>query len=197
MARKPAPVETSEESPMTENNVLTENIVLTYGPFTVSVEDLPASSVAYLLQYGFGKTLQDSASGVMKTVTKALAENGEEAISLRNAFPDAEDSAIPRLQATFVMQVRMHALSSGTMGTRHTGGGAPRKSTLESEMIKVAKEGLKKAAAARGKTLPKASTPEYEAILEAYTSRNIDSIKVEAERRLSAVTSDDLDDIFG
>ena len=50
-----------------------------YGDFKLAIADLSQKAAVYLLQYGFGKSLQDSVAGVRKEMTNAvkMGEDGK------------------------------------------------------------------------------------------------------------------------
>jgi hypothetical protein len=193
MARKSTTQETTE---MQTETVPTPVQGLSYGAFSTPVDSLPPAAVAYLLQYGFGKSLQDAASGVVKATQAIVVAGGEPLTVLQGEFPGVADEDLPRAAANAKMQARYEAILSGTVGTR-MGTSGPKATSLDVEIGKVAREFLRKAAKTAGKTLPKADSDDYKALLERYSAKNSQVIKDEAERRMGSAQVEDLDDIFG
>ena len=77
---------------------------ITYKTFSLETESLNSSALAYLIEYGFKQSLQDSVAGVKKA---ALEEGQTEA--------DAEALVLS------TMQVRFDAIIAGEVATRSQG----------------------------------------------------------------------------
>jgi hypothetical protein len=69
-----------------------------YGDFKLAIADLSQKAAVYLLQYGFGKSLQDSVAGVRKEMTNAvkMGEDGKTPLldEAGNTIP-----AIPKMKS--------------------------------------------------------------------------------------------------
>ena len=207
MTKKPTPP--AETAPQ-EIVPPTEATTLAFGDFKVEVSALPESTVSRLLAYGFGKMLQDAASGTVKRVT-ALGEafakgttNDEETkeweaiVKEHGSFlpsPEAYAKAVAHGQQS----TRFKAMLEGTLNVRASG--APRVVGDDKLAQDAAKEILAQKAKAKGAKLPKADSDEYKIMLGkvmvAYAEEIAASVQAKkaAAAALAAAIKDD--DIFG
>jgi hypothetical protein len=151
---------------------------LTYGKFTIDTADVTESGIAYLLQYGFAKSLQDSVAGVKAAMADETDESGEA------KYNDAEIAVALHDK----QQSRFEAIVAGTVGTRATG---PRATPVETMMRNVAKEAIRVACVAQGRKLPKGEA--MVALVDKYLSKHMAATRAEAERRIAATAGIDLD----
>lgn len=158
-----------------------------------SDDDGLAKGIAYILQYGFAKTLQDSVSGEAKRlkdrakqITDAIAAGTEDDLDPEREdgepLTDAEITA--KLQADMVE--RRDNILDGTVSAR-----GPRLPTIERVMKEIAIANLKAIAKEKGKKMPakvkgKPNTA-LDAMVKAYTAANEAKVRAEAERRIEAL----------
>lgn len=152
--------------------------MLDYNGIKVDTDKITPAGIAYLLQYGWAKSLQDSAAGRKKAM---LAGDDE-------TPPMTEEEAEAALVE--IMTKRADAIVAGEVGQR---AGGPRLTKLDRVMRNVAAEIIKTAAAKKGKKLPKGDA--WQMLVSAYIEKNLDSVKAEAERRMESV-SEEADDIL-
>lgn len=153
--------------------------MLDYNGIKVDTDKITPAGIAYLLQYGWAKSLQDSVAGRKKAM---LAGDDE-------TPPMTEDEAEAKLIE--IMTKRAEAIVAGEVGQRS---GGPRISKLERVMRNVAAEIVKAAAAKKGRKLPKGEA--YQNLISAYIAKNEAAVREEAERRMESV-SEEADDILG
>ena len=158
-----------------------ENMKLEYNGISANTSEISEAGLAYLLAYGWAKSLQDSVAGRKKALMAGDAE--------KEIAPLDEDEADAKLVE--MMTKRAQAICDGEVGHR---AGGPRISKLDRVMRTVAAEIIRAAAAAKGKKLPKGDA--YQALVSAYVAKNEAAVKAEAERRM-AISADDADDILG
>lgn len=171
-------VESSAQVEAPEGGTLPATV--TFGDFSITITDIPASGIYYLLQYGFAKSVQDSVAGMKKKLTEEKGEDGEPKFTA-----DEVEAQLREAQ-----QERITRILEGTIGTRTAG--APRATPFEAMVTKVAKAMLKAAAAKIKKVLPKADSEEYEALLAGFTAKHKERIEEEAKRRMEVATDFEL-----
>ena len=153
-------------------------------------------AIAYLLQYGFSKSLQDSVAGKLKVFLAGVRNTSEDTakgLPEWKAEPMTEDEAKVEIQR--LLAERADDIRTGSV-TRRAGG--PRLRGIDWYIREVAKDFLAKAAAAKGKKLP-AKAADLQPRLDAYTTKNADKVRAEAQRRMdadNAAADTDEDDIL-
>lgn len=177
---------------------------------TIRVTDLPAGSVAYLLQYGLSKSLQDAASGLLGRMTdlKAKVDNGTATEADTKAYDKARDGAklsrtwadgaAPEAFGTAVADgAKAERLAKIMAGEMDIPAGTPRLSGLAKIMRDYAIEVLRNAYAAKKAAWPKESEVVNE-LVGKYLAKNGAKAQAEAERRMAttAAEADDLDGII-
>lgn len=154
---------------------------LEYNGIGVNVSAISEAGIAYLLQYGWAKSLQDSVAGRKK----ALLAGDDETPAL------TEDEAEAKLVE--IMTKRAEAIVAGEVGQR---AGGPRLTKIDRVMRNVAAEIVKAAAAKKGRKLPKGEA--YQTLISAYIAKNEAAVREEAERRMEATQEEvDVEDILG
>lgn len=183
----PAP-ETTTEAPVT----LATNI--SYGDFAAVIADLSPTSTAYLLQYGFAKSLQDSVAGVKGAVAKASIEEFAAFCKEVDLPDDSEAEAVADAVVARRMGKRFDNILAGTVGTRGPAG--PKASPIEKVMHAVALERIRAKAKAKSIKLPKGEA--LAELVAKYIAKSEADIRAEAEHRIASVgaTSTDLDDLL-
>lgn len=151
-----------------------------YAGLSITITDIPAAGIAYLLQYGFAKSLQDSVAGMKKALSEEKGEDGE------SKYTGEEIEAA----LAAAMQERVTRILEGTIGTRTAG--VPKATPFEARVTKVAKAMLKAAAANAKKVLPKADSEEYAALLSGFTTKHRERIEEEAKRQMEVATDFEL-----
>lgn len=152
---------------------------LKYGDHTAELADLSPASLAYLAQYGFAKSLQDSVAGLAKAV-KADPEDYRKDVEDGTAMDDEE---LAKAVTEAKMLERFQAIIAGTVGTRS---GTPRLSGIDKIMRDVAREAIKARAVAKGVKMPEGD--DLAGIVAKYLS-NHPEVRDEAERRQKAQAS--------
>lgn len=149
--------------------------------------------VFYVLQYGFGKSLQDSVSGMAKAMLGEKDESGE------RKHTDAEiEAALAEKR-----QERYDSIVAGDVSTRTTG---PRVKGLEKVMQEIAWESIvaqcAKVNASRAKdkqiVLPK-KVADQAPLIAQYLAKHGDTVRAEAEERLAKANArgeEDLSELF-
>lgn len=152
--------------------------------YAVQVESLPPQAIAYLLQYGFAQSLQDSIAGLAKATTEDWNARRTAAEAGGLTFDERlEDTVFSAINGQLLK--RLDAIVAGTIGTRTAS--APR-DPYAAECRKIAREMLTGALRAKGIAMPKdkAKVEELLAnIQEKYSAR----INAEARTRLEAKSS--------
>jgi hypothetical protein len=146
--------------------------------FAVEVESLPPASIAYLLQYGFAQSLQDSIAGLAKAKRLEL----EETDSFKNGLLSAESiSDECDLAVLTKLQDRTDAIMAGTVGARV---GTPR-----DEVTTLAREQVKAALAKKKLTVTKEKLAE---LVASHVERNRPAIEAELKRRRESTVEVDI-----
>lgn len=144
--------------------------------YSAEVESLPAPAIAYLLQYGFAQSLQDSIAGRAKAVMEEMLP------PVADRKPDFVAPAKEAIAAAILQDLdgqlnkRLDAIVAGTVATR--GPGVARDPTSG-----IVRELLVAYAKAKGKKLPKADSDEYKAMADKMRQVKADYIAAELARR--------------
>lgn len=173
--------------------------------YEVEVEKLPATAIAYLLQYGWAQSLQDSIAGRGKTVLEEIA-NSHRAALIEAAKPNDPDPVLIADQLTEYMQVnradiaeqvradiagtlnkRADAIKSGTVGARV----AQPRDAFESMCMKVAGEMLLAALKAQNTKRPKPDA--FTELAKKVRAKHAEKVEAEATRRIEAANTIGLD----
>lgn len=178
-----APVET----PATEYVAPTS---VEYGGFSVDISSISPKGIAYLLQYGFAKSIQDSVAGRKKELTEEKVKTGEDAdgnpiYGTERAHTDEQVTEILRAE----MAERVEAIKSGTVGTRGPSG--PRATKEDSVRRKVTLEMFGNFLSKKGVAAPKDKDAK-EAYIAKFAAHPSVAPQIEAEvaRRLAATNID-------
>ena len=156
----------------------------------LALADIAPEGLAYLLQYGFSKSLQDSVAGKLKV----FMDGAKDDKGGWKAEPMSEDEA--RAEINKLLAERADDIRTGSVSRRS---GGPRLKGLDWYMREVAKEFLAKFAKDKGKKLP-SKAEDLAPILAQYTTKNESKIREEAQRRMdqaNAMTDDDSDLLDG
>lgn len=148
---------------------------LVYGDFTYDLPGDHDAREAYLLQYGFAQSMQDSIAGKAKAWREATNEEGN------------------RLHSDVEVQVMLHDAQQARFdaiveGTVSHGARGPRLATIDRIMRDVATERLKANAAKTKQSMPKGK--ELSALVDKYLAKYADSAKEEAQRRMDATAEE-------
>lgn len=148
---------------------------LKYGNFSVELENLSVASLAYLAQYGFGKSLQDSVAGLKKEVGEDEAKFQKD-LGVTLTGTELADEVLARK-----MESRFDDIIAGTVGTRTS---SPRLSGIDKIMRDVAKEAIKAKTMAKKVKMPEGEA--LAAIVAKYIANHEEAVKEEATRRMEA-----------
>jgi len=180
-------------------------LVLSFGNFSTPVSALPESTLSRLLAYGFGKMLQDAASGTVKKLTTlgesvakgtATADEAKAWAELVGKHPDHETpEALAIAVATEQQAARFKQMQEGTLNVRSAG--APRVVGIDKLRLDAAKEILAMFAKAKGAKLPKADSPEYAAMLTKVQVAKAAEIEAKVQAQMALAESLKDSDIFG
>lgn len=146
--------------------------------YSADPNKLPAESIAYLLQYGWAQSLQDSIAGREKKVRdeyKAKSDAGEDPGSVEIGVAQDLDAALSK---------RMDAILAGTMGQRDS---TPR-DPFGAMCKRIASEMLSKALKA-SKTTVKRDSDKWAELLAQVSEKYASQISAEAKRRLESTES--------
>lgn len=154
---------------------VSDDFTLTYGDFKVDPAQIAEKGLAYLLQYGFSQSLQDSVAG-------HAAKLKAETVSKTDLSPKWNDAEIAT-QVYDRMAARVDAISTGDVGTGRVG---PRVLGIEAVMREVAFEAIKLHAAKNKVKLP-AKAEERNKLIDSYLAKYAAKARTEAERRMAAV----------
>lgn len=137
---------------------------------------LPETAIAYLLQYGFSQSLQDSIAGRAKAVAEEMlppvADRKPDFVVPTQADIDAAVAA----DIDGMLQKRTAAIIAGSVATRGPG-------IARDPAAGIIRELLVAWAKAKGGKLPKADSDEYKALAGKMATAKADWIKGELERR--------------
>lgn len=162
-------------------NVITELTTLSAHGVTVNVADITPAGIAYLLTYGFNKSLQDKVAGLAKEMKEA--EHADDVI----------EEAIAKAR-----HERAAAIVAGTIGTGSSG---PRLVGRDRMIRDVAIEHLRVFAAGKGIKMP-TKAAELDAMVAKWMTNEDRALRVttEADRRIAdqsaTVDTSDLDDLI-
>lgn len=145
--------------------------------YSTEVETLPAAAIAYLLQYGFSQSLQDSIAGRAKAVR-------EEMSTIPDPKPDgwlgvaSEATILIGIESDLdgTLSKRLDAIKAGTVATRGPG-------VARDPAAGIVRELLVAWSKAKGGKLPKADSDEYKALAGKMSAAKADYIKAELTRR--------------
>lgn len=189
---KTSPVATHDVEVETVSNGETSTMAIspefemTFRGFTVTLGQIPPTSIAYLLRYGFNQTLQDLS---MAGVRDQLERKNPQA-----HFSNDDVAAALASRRT----ARVEALLNGTIGVRVAGEAKTSGTSFDKMVLTIAKEAIAALAKAKGKAVPKKEA--LAAIISAYVAKHGDTLKAEAQRRIDAANAAsgeiDLDDLL-
>lgn len=152
--------------------------------YTTEVESLSATAIAYLLQYGFSQSLQDSIAGRAKAVAEEMlppvADRKQDFVVPTQAQIDEAIAA----DIDGMLQKRTAAIVAGSVATRGSG-------VARDPAAGIVRELLVAWAKVKGGKLPKADTDEYKALAGKMATAKADFIAAELVRRASV--SDEID----
>lgn len=191
----------------------TTNDLVKFGDKALALGDFNPKGIAYLLQYGLNKSLQDSVAGTKKILTDAyIAQfnglpNEDQVKEMKTAAGDLGvdlDNFPENLDCdTFVAKVievrrnaRLHDIINGVMG--ESKGRAPALTPLERHMKDFAIETIRNACLTHNKPMFKGETLAV-AVMQ-FLTKNEKKARAEAERRIAAAAKNDsvdLDFLFG
>lgn len=140
--------------------------------YSLDKDGLSEESRDYLMQYGFAQSLQDSIAGLQARTEKEILEESPDL-----AEDEIQAKVLEAIDARLLK--RLDAIIAGMqVQTRES------RDPFASECKKVAIEGLKAYAKAKGKKLPKVGSDEYDSMLEKYSTHFAEKIKESARKRL-------------
>lgn len=182
--KKPAPaVEHDEETEVSST--------IGHGDFTIQISSLLPNTKAthYLLNYGLNKSLQDAIAGRKGELKaqKVVLEDGT--VTDEAKYSETEIGVILHDE----QEARFNAILEGTIGTRTS---TPRPTKEETIVKQIVMERLKAGAVRLGKSLPKGE--QLAALVAAYSAKNAEGLKAEAERRMASHNAEaaDLDGLI-
>lgn len=153
--------------------------------YTAEVETLPAPAIAYLLQYGFAQSLQDSIAGRAKAVEQEL-RNPDPKPANWVLLPDDQIANAVASDIEGTLNKRLDAIIAGSVATRGPGVARDPSSGIVRELLVAwAKE--------KGKKLPKADSDDYKALATKMREIKADFIKAELARREELALEIDID----
>lgn len=164
---------------------------LTHDKFSIDADDLGGSSVAYLLQYGFTQSMQDSVAGLAKRVVDTVRNmdstdvkvfaTANKAVMLWAAQtgwkgnPKATPNAFADSVIEYKLRERMNAITHGTIGTRST--------SIESRIRELAESAIRAKAKKLNKVVRRKDLPEY---VKLYIAANEESLRAEALKKMES-----------
>lgn len=153
--------------------------MLKYGNQSVRVSDITAEGIAYLLQYGYSQSLQDSIAGLDKKV-RADVEKFAKALTVDTPTDDAGINALAEMVEEDKLADRSAKILAGTIGAPS---GVPRLTGDDKLADGIAREWLRAKAAEIKHKLPVADSDEYRDFVAAMLDQNRDEIMAEVEAR--------------
>lgn len=154
--------------------------------YALEVETLPATAIAYLLQYGFAQSLQDSIAGRAKAVRDELTTKPEGAAGDWQPPSEAAIAEAIKSDLAGTLAKRMDAISRGEVASR---GQAEPKDPAAG----IVRELLVAYAKSKGKKLPKADSDEYKAMAAKMREAKAEWIAAELARRAAVADEIDID----
>jgi hypothetical protein len=154
--------------------------------YSTEVETLPPTAIAYLLQYGFSQSLQDSIAGRAKAVVEELLPPIAER---KPGFVVPTQEQIDAVVAEDIegqLNKRLDAIKAGNVATRGT-------SVARDPAAGIVRELLVAWAKAKGGKLPKADSDEYKALADKMRAAKADWIKAELARRAEVAGEIDIE----
>jgi hypothetical protein len=158
-----------------------------------SVASLPVQALAYLIDYGAGKSEQDCIAGLKGAIdgTGKQALSVEDRAKLETEHGTSDNAELFAAESAKRKAERWTRIVEGTIGTRS---GGPRRVGIDKVMAEIATERLHAIAAERKAKLP-TKAADLRPMIDKVLSRDPDGIRAEAERRM-AQTASVPDDMF-
>lgn len=155
--------------------------VLSYGGHSLTVGDIGEAGLAYLLQYGYSQSLQDSIAGLAKKV-KGDADKFAKALTIDTPAEGDEDglSALVEMVEDDKLADRSAKIAAGTIGLPT---GVPRLAGDAKLANGIAREWLRRAAAEAKVKLPAVDSDEYTTFVSAMYEQNKAAIDAEVLAR--------------
>lgn len=153
--------------------------VLSYGGHSLTVGDIGEAGLAYLLQYGYSQSLQDSIAGLAKKV-KGDAEKFAKALTVDTPTDEAAVDALVEMVEDDKLADRSAKIAAGTIGLP---AGVPRLTGDAKLANGIAREWLRRAAAEAKVKLPAADSDEYTTFVSAMYEQNKAAIDAEVAAR--------------
>jgi hypothetical protein len=155
--------------------------------YQLDTTTLGAEALAYLINYGFRQSMQDSIAGRAKAVREEM-ETFTRADGTTFTQEQINKAVADDIAGT--LGKRLDAIKSGAITQRAAG--EPR-DPFAAMCRRIAVEILRATAKAKGKKLPKADSDEYEALVGKVLAAKAEDIETEAKRRMAAAESVDID----
>jgi len=146
--------------------------------YSADVEKLPSASIAYLLQYGFAQSLQDSIAGSAKAVR---AEYTEQADAANETVSEQDVLKAIAADIEGSLNKRVDSIVAGTVGHHAAQVRDPFASMCKRVTIEMLRKGFK----AANIKWPKESEKVQELITTAYEKNKV-VIDAEATKRLAS-----------
>lgn len=201
MAKDNKTVDVAPESmPMTDDKGLAwlSEKTVDWNGTSHSLASLPVQALAYLIDYGAGKSEQDCIAGLKGAIDgtgkQALSDN--ERTKLEEEHGTQDNAELFAAESAKRKAERWERIIAGTIGTRS---GGPRRVGIDKVMADIAHERLVAIAAEKKAKLP-TKAAELRPMIDKVLSMDESGIRAEAERRMAstATVSDDMfADLFG
>ena len=168
------PAPSRKEQPMTELSYEREGT-----KFVATVEQLPAASIAYLLQYGWAQSLQDTIAGLAKAKAQELHETDDYKSGKLTDGNVADEVSLAILAQ---LEKRQAAILAGTIGVRV--------GTVRDPLAGLAREQVKTALAKKGIKVEKEKLAE---LVASHIAKNGEALRAELARRAADAVEVELD----
>lgn len=148
--------------------------------FALEVESLPATAIAYLLQYGFSQSMQDCIAGLAKAKKAELEETDD--FKSGKLTPDGVADEVT-LAIMAQLEKRMTAIREGTIGIRAPG-------VAKDPLSSLAREQVRAALAKKGVKVEKDKLAE---LVAAHVEKNRAKLEAELARRAEEAVEVEID----
>lgn len=194
---------TPSDAPQVLTALASVKASVTYGGLTLDLTKMSPVGIAYLLQYGYSQSLQDSAAGAKKLATEAYNTRHTDAAAFDKLCAEMDQSydsmaglgaeEFANAYTAHCRAERSHGIFTDSLGQRVGGGGGP-VDPIAKLQKDIAKERLAAACKKAGVKMFTGETLQSR-ITQLLAGKHFDDIHAEAVRRHSALDMD-LSDIL-
>lgn len=199
-----APADAPQEAPATLTALASTKSAVAYGGLELDLTKLTPQGIAYLLQYGYSQSLQDSAAGAKKLATDAYRAKDSEPAAFEKLCAELDKSTddmgmatAEEFAAAYTQQCRLerhNAIVNGTLGQRIGSAGPVDPITKLTNAI--ARETITNAFQSQRRKVPTGEAMTDYITRYLGIEKNFNKARAEAERRHAELQDVDLTGIL-